>query len=70
MTFWLIVVILTNDGSFLEKSSYEAASKEQCVEMAGQEAKKLVNTQNMVQFHCVSDDHYMGRNVDKDVPLD
>ena len=69
-TFWLIVFIFSSEGEFLEKSSYEAASKEQCIQMASDEARKLVNTQNMVQFHCVSDDHYMGRSVDKDVPLD
>lgn len=69
-TFWLIVFIFSSEGEFLEKSSYEAASKEQCVVMAGDEARKHVNTQTQMQFYCVSDDHYMGRSVDKDVPLD
>ena len=70
MTFWLIVFLFTSDGEFQEKSSYEAATKEQCVEMAGKEASKLVNTQMQMQFYCVSDDHYMGRSVDNDIPLD
>ena len=69
-TFWLIVFIFSNDGEFLEKSSYEAASKEQCIEMVADEARKTVNTQTQVQFYCVSDDHYTGRNQDEGVPLD
>ena len=68
--FWLIVFLFTNEGEFHEKSSYEAATKEQCVEMAGKEATKLVNSKMQMQFYCVSDDHYMGRSVDKDIPLD
>lgn len=70
MTFWLIVYLFTSDGEFLEKSSYEAASKEQCIQMAGDEARKLVNSRVQSQFYCVSDDHYNGRSVDEDVPLD
>lgn len=70
MKFWLIVFLFTNEGEFHEKSSYEAATKEQCVEMAGKEASKLVNSQMQMQFYCVSDDHYMGRSVDRGIPLD
>lgn len=70
MSFWLIVFLFTSEGEFHEKSSYEAATKEQCIEMAGKEASKLVNSQMQMQFYCVSDDHYMGRSVDKDIPLD
>jgi hypothetical protein len=69
-TFWLIVFIFSSEGEFLEKSSYEAANKEQCVQMAGEEARKNVNTQTQVQFYCVSDDHYQGRSVDENIPLD
>ncbi len=70
MSFWLIVFLFTSDGEFHEKSSYEAASKEQCISMAGDEARKLVNSQMQMQFYCVSDDHYNGRNVDENIPLD
>lgn len=70
MSFWLIVFLFTSEGEFQEKSSYEAATKEQCVEMAGKEASKLVNSQMQMQFYCVTDDHYMGRSVDNDIPLD
>ena len=70
MKFWLIAFIFSADGEFLEKASYEAASKAQCVEFAGEEAKKLVNTPYQMKFFCVTDDHYMGRSVDADVPFD
>lgn len=70
MTYWLIVFLFTSEGEFIEKSSYEAANKEQCIVMAGEEARKLVNSQMQSQFYCVSDDHYMGRSVDKYIPLD
>ena len=70
MSFWLIVFLFTSDGEFQEKSSYEAATKEQCIAMAGDEARKLVNSQMQMQFYCVTDDHYMGRSVDNDIPLD
>jgi len=70
MSFWLIVFLFTSDGEFHEKSSYETASKEQCVSMAGDEARKLVNSQMQMQFYCVSNDHYTGRSIDDGIPLD
>lgn len=70
MTFWLIVFLFSSDGEFIEKRSYEAANRAQCVEFAGQQAKKLVNSQLQMQFYCVTDDHYMGRSVDPEIPLD
>lgn len=70
MSFWLIVFLFTSEGEFVEKSSYEAVSKAQCIEFAGQAAKHLVNTQLQAQFYCVSDDHYQGRSVDEGIPLD
>ncbi len=69
-TFWLIVFIFSSEGEFLEKSSYEAASKSQCIEMAADEARKIVNTQTQAQFYCVTDDHYNGRSQDENIPLD
>ena len=69
-TFWLVVFIFSSEGEFLEKSSYEAASKSQCIEMAADEARKIVNTQTQAQFFCVSDDHYTGREQDPGVPYD
>lgn len=70
MKFWLIVFLFSPEGEFMAKESYEAASKAQCLDFAADEAKKLVNKQIQAQFFCVTDDHYTGRSVDADVPLD
>lgn len=70
MSYWLIVFLFTTDGQFLGKDTYEAANKEQCYEFAGKVTKTLINTQLKSQFYCVTDDHYMGRSQDKDIPLD
>ena len=42
----------------MAKDVYETASKEQCVEFAGQVAKTIVDTKLQAQFHCISDDDY------------
>lgn len=70
MKFWLIVFLFTSEGEFTAKDVYEATDKTQCVEFAGQVAKTLVNTQLQAQMYCVSDDHYMGRSVDENIPLE
>jgi len=70
MSFWLIVYLFTQEGEFVAKDVYESANKEQCVAFAGDVAGTLVNSQLQAQFYCVSDDHYMGRKQDEDVPYD
>jgi len=58
MSFWLIVYLFTPEGEFMAKDIYETASKQQCVEFAGEVAKTVVNTQLQAQFDCMSDDEY------------
>ncbi len=58
MAYWLIVYLFTADGQVFAKDIYETASKEQCVEFAGQVAKTIVDTQLQAQFNCVSDEEY------------
>lgn len=70
MTFWLIVFLFNAEGEFQAKDIYETASKEQCEQFAGDYARTIINTQMQAQFHCVSDDHYMGRAQDPGVPYD
>lgn len=70
MSFWLIVFLFTSDGELLTKDVYETADEQQCVALAERVTKTIINTNIQAQFHCVSDDHYMGRTVDKNVPLD
>ena len=61
MGYWLLVYLFTAEGEFMAKDVYETASREQCVEFAGEVAKTIVDTKLQAQFHCVSDDEYRAR---------
>jgi hypothetical protein len=56
--FWLVVLLYTQEGEFVAKDIYETATKEQCVEFAGQVAKTIVNSKLQAQFDCMSDEEY------------
>lgn len=58
MAYWLVVYLFSPGGEFFAKDIYETASKEQCVEFAGQVAKTIVDTNYQAQFNCVSDEEY------------
>jgi len=58
MSFWLIVYLFTAEGEFVAKDVYETATKEQCIEFAGQVAKTTVNSKLQAQFDCMSDEEY------------
>lgn len=69
--FWLLVFIFTPNGDFVEKLEYgPLRDKVACVSLASQVTKTLVNTNKPASYYCVSDNHYMGRSVDPDIPLD
>jgi len=70
MSYWLLVFLFTPEGEFVAKDVYETASKEQCVEFAGKVTATIINSPLQAQFHCVSDDHYMGRKQDEGVEYD
>ena len=70
MSYWLVVFLFTAEGEFVAKDVYETASKEQCVRFAGDVTRTIINSQIQAQFHCVSDDHYMGRKQDEGVEYD
>lgn len=70
MKFWLIVFLFDVNGEFQAKDTTEAVSLEQCENMAAAYAKSIINTKMQAQFHCVSDDHYMGRKQDEGVAYD
>lgn len=70
MKFWLIVFLFDVNGEFQAKDITEAVSLEKCEDMAAAYAKSIINTQMQAQFHCVSDDHYMGRKQDEGVAYD
>lgn len=70
MKYWLIVFLFDVNGEFQAKDVTEAVSLEKCENMAAAYAKSIINTKMMAQFHCVSDDHYMGRKQDEGVAYD
>ncbi len=70
MSYWLIVFLFTTEGEFVAKDVYETASKEQCEQFAGDVTRTIINSPILAQFHCVSDDHYMGRKQDEGVDYD
>lgn len=70
MKYWLIVFLFDVDDQFLAKDVYESANYEQCQQFASDYARKMINTSTKAQFHCVSDDHYMGRSQDEGVDYD
>lgn len=70
MKFWLIVYLFDVTGQFQAKDVIESADRTQCEQFAGDYAQKIINKQQMAQFHCVSDDHYMGRKQDEGVAYD
>lgn len=70
MKFWLIVFLFDVNGEFQAKDIIESADRAQCEQFAGDYAKTIINTKMQAQFHCVSDDHYMGRKQDEGVAYD
>ena len=70
MSFWLIVFLFTQEGEFVAKDVYETGGHEQCVKFAGEVTRTIINSRLQAQFHCVSDDHYMGRKQDEGVDYD
>ena len=58
MKYWLIAYLFDVNGEFHAKDIYETASIEQCQKFAGDYARIHVNTQMMMQLHCISDDEY------------
>jgi hypothetical protein len=70
MSFWLIVYLFTAEGEFIAKDVYETDGQEQCAQFAGEVTRTIINSGLQAQFHCVSDDHYMGRKQDEGVDYD
>jgi hypothetical protein len=68
--FWLIVFLFDVNGEFQAKDIFETAGRVQCEQFAADYTKTIINTKMQAQFHCVSDDHYMGRKQDEGVDYD
>jgi len=70
MKFWLIVFFFSSNGDFVGKREIPTSTRVECGQIAGNIAKRYVNSQRQLQFYCVTDDHHSGRSVDKGIPLD
>jgi hypothetical protein len=70
MKYWLIVFLFSTDGSYESKDVYQTAGLEACQTLAGEYAKIHVNSGLAMEMYCVTDDHYMGRSTDENIPLD
>ena len=65
MKFWLIIFFLTPEGEFVSKKELPFKDQASC-----HLAMDQVKVEQIAQMVCVSDDHYMGRKQDKNVPYD
>ena len=70
MKYWLIFMIFSNEGEFLEKRETELVDAQMCVIEAALESAAYVNTGLLTSSYCVTDDHYNGRSQDEGIPLD
>ena len=70
MKYWLIFMLFTNKGEYIDKIEAEYQSHGSCVVAAGAVATELVNSSIMIQSWCVSDDHYNGVEQDEGIPFD
>jgi len=68
MKFWLIIFFIAPNGEFMGKREIAYADEAQCY-IAMDYIRPPVRSWT-TQMVCVSDDHYMGRKQDKNVPYD
>lgn len=70
MKFWLVLMIFNLNGHFLYKKEIPFKNRVECLEAAGQKAKKFVNKSVAISSFCVTDNHHRGISVDPGIPLD
>lgn len=71
MKYWLILFITSPDGEFVDKDVYSISTKAACEAVAQKMVTRLkAISKYEFEYHCVSDDHYMGRKQDPGVPYD
>ena len=70
MKFWLIFMIFSNEGEFIQKTTTHVKDKQACVIEAAKKSAKYVNTGALTSSWCVTNDHYYGYKQDKNIPYD
>jgi len=69
MKYWLLIFLWNPEG-YVDRVESQHANKAACLAAAAKDAPKRVNTEHQVMYFCVTDDHWTGKAVDPDVPLD
>lgn len=70
MKYWLILMLFTSDGKYIDKMEAEFDGYGSCVVAAGAVSADFVNTATKIQAWCVTDDHHNGTKQDKGIPWD
>ena len=70
MKYWLIFMLFTNKGEYIDKIEAEYQSFGSCVVAAGSLTTEFINSSTKIQAYCVTNDHYMGRKQDEGVDYD
>lgn len=70
MKFWLILMLFTEKGEFIDKIEAEYQSFGSCAVAAGAVTAGFVNSSTKIQAWCVTDDHYNGVKQDEGIPYD
>jgi hypothetical protein len=70
MKFWLIFMLFTNKGEYIDKIEAEYQSFGSCAVAAGMLTSGFVNSSVKTQAYCVTDDHYNGVKQDEGIPYD
>lgn len=70
MKYWLVLMLFTSDGKYIDKVETEFDGFGQCTVAAGALVADFVNTGTKFQAWCVTDDHHKGIKQDEGIPLD
>jgi hypothetical protein len=70
MKYWLILMLFTQDGKYIDKVETRFDSYGQCAINAGKMVTDFVNTGTKFQAWCVSEDHHNGTKQDEGIALD
>lgn len=70
MKFWLILMLFTHKGEYIDKVEAEYETFGSCAVAAGALTAGFVNSSTKVQAWCVSEDHHNGVAQDEGVPWD
>lgn len=68
--YWLILMLFTPEGKFIDKVEVQTISMEECQLVGALYSGDLVNSGTKTQIWCVTEDHYNGVKQDEGIPYD